>query len=225
MAHIPHSEVDYLCQELASYRYLIGMEKSEYEHFHFLVEMDDKQYHSFSKKIFKDKYNLRGRAIKGLPRQYGKEKQIKDIEKIARYTCKDQNVRTNLKEEELDDLLGQKLEDCKNTKNTSIENVQRCMEEIENYLGITQVNKLNNGQLNVKFDAVSKALQECITINKQYFDNIGHRDLKVLIMEWMKKEKINLRRTTIEHYYLYIRTYSKTLGFNMDDIYDYLYNE
>lgn len=224
MAHIPHKDADILCQELAPYKYLFGMEKTEYEHIHFLVDMNDKQYHAFSKKIFKDKYKLRGRATKGAPRQYGKETKIKDIQKIATYTCKDQNVRTNLLEEELDDLLGQKLEECKNTKNESIENVKKCMQEIENYLGVKQVKTLNDGQYNVILNPKTKALEECVKIQKQYFDNMGTKDLKILIMEWMIKEKINLRRTTIDHYYLYIRANSEYLGQSTEQIYDYLYN-
>ena len=65
MAHIPHTEKEYIKEQLSSFKYLFGMETSEYEHFHFLVEMSDKEYHSFSKRVFKDKYKLRGRAIKG----------------------------------------------------------------------------------------------------------------------------------------------------------------
>ena len=131
MAHISHKECETLCKDLAPYKYLFGMETSDYEHYHFLVEMSDKQYHAFSKKIFKDRYKLRGRAIKGSPRQYGKENHIRDIQKIARYSCKDKNVRTNLTEEELDDLLGQKLEECKNTKGESMENIKKCMLYVE----------------------------------------------------------------------------------------------
>ena len=47
--------------------------------------------------------NCRGRALKGVPRQYGKENKIRDIQKVARYTCKDKNVETNIPEEELDE--------------------------------------------------------------------------------------------------------------------------
>ncbi len=36
MAHIAHSEVETIQQELHEYKYIIGLETSEYEHYHFM---------------------------------------------------------------------------------------------------------------------------------------------------------------------------------------------
>jgi len=119
MAHIDHEHIDYVEETLNNYdvgQYLIGLEGNNspvqgcYEHMHFLVEMDEKDYHKFSKRVFKDKFNLRGRATKGAPRQYGKIKHIDDVENAKTYTVKDGNVRTNMKQEELQKYIEKSYE-------------------------------------------------------------------------------------------------------------------
>lgn len=99
MAHINHEHIDYVETTLNNYgigNYIIAMEETTYQHMHFLVQMTDEDYHKFSKRVFKDKFKLRGRAVKGEPRQYGKIHNIEDIEKAKAYTCKDGNLRTNM---------------------------------------------------------------------------------------------------------------------------------
>lgn len=102
MAHIPHSEIDYVVATLTKYdsvgEYLIGLEGGEYEHMHFFVEMSKTDYTRFSKRVFIDRFKLRGRASKGLSRQYGKVKKIENLTKMAAYTLKDGNIRTNMPE-------------------------------------------------------------------------------------------------------------------------------
>ena len=104
---LPHSEADYLEQTLQEYasvtEYLIGMEVSldshldtSGQHFHFFTDMSPKDYHTFSIRVFRNKYHLRGQARKGLSRQYGKIKEIQDLNKMAAYTIKDNNIRTNM---------------------------------------------------------------------------------------------------------------------------------
>lgn len=110
MAHIQHEDIDYIEEKLNEYsirQYIIGMEISQHkvEHLHFMVEMEDGEYHKFSNAIFKKKYKLRGRAQKGLARQYGKVKDIEDIEKAKAYTCKDQNIRTNMSDQDIKKLI------------------------------------------------------------------------------------------------------------------------
>lgn len=116
MAHIPHSEIDFIVNDLLEQQevitYLIGLETSSKvgEHYHFLVCVDsDTWYHKWSKKIFKDKYQLKGKAYKidgkGYPRQYGKLKEIKDLEKMGAYTVKDSNIRTNMPQNEIDNFV------------------------------------------------------------------------------------------------------------------------
>jgi len=129
MAHINHEHIDYVEETLKNYDiglYLIGLEKTDYEHLHFLVEMEDKDYHKFSKRVFKDKFNLRGRATKGAPRQYGKIKNIEDIEKAKAYTVKDGNVRTNMKDEDLQKYLDKSFK-----KVEKQEFLDECVEELE----------------------------------------------------------------------------------------------
>lgn len=112
MAAIKHTNVDYVVDTLQEYNigtYIIGLEnaegvhsETEGEHFHFLVEMSPEDYHKFAKRVFIDKFKLRGRATKGKPRQYGKLTKIDNLEKMKAYTVKDSNVRTNLNDEQLE---------------------------------------------------------------------------------------------------------------------------
>ena len=216
MAHIKHTERDYIKEQLSSFKYLFGMEKSEYEHFHFLVEMSDTQYHAFSKRVFKDKYQLRGRATKGAPRQYGKEKKIRDIQKVARYTCKDKNVETNITEAELEDILGQKLEECENTKSESMDNIKKCCMFVENQIYGEHLVKDKGGQ-----QELDEGLQNCVILDK--LPSI--KEIKIQIILWMRREKMNIRKTTIETYYLYIVAQSEHLKRDEYHIYNYLYED
>ena len=111
MAAIFHSEADYVEDVLKEYKigaYLIALEttttahlETNGEHFHFLVQMDDRDYSAFSKRLFIVKYKLRGKAIKDKPRQYGKVKKIEDFNRMGAYTVKDGNIRTNMTHEQL----------------------------------------------------------------------------------------------------------------------------
>lgn len=109
---IKHNQTDYVLQILQEYdigSWLLGLEvtkdahkETNGEHIHFLVQMNDKDYHKFSKRIFIDKYKLRGKALKDKPRQYGRVKKIEDLSRMAAYTIKDKNIRTNMSEEQLE---------------------------------------------------------------------------------------------------------------------------
>lgn len=116
MAHIPHEHIDYIVNDLEEQQeiitYLVGLEKSKTvgEHMHFLCCVNsDSWYHKWSKKVFKDKFKLKGKAYKiggnGYPRQYGKLKEIKDLEKMGSYTVKDGNIRTNMSKNEIDNFV------------------------------------------------------------------------------------------------------------------------
>lgn len=104
---LAHSEIDYLVETIQEYdsvtQYLIAMETttsshqdSSGQHFHFVTDMSPQHYHNFSIRVFKNKYKLRGQAKPGLSRQYGKLKEIHDLEKMCAYTCKEKNIRTNM---------------------------------------------------------------------------------------------------------------------------------
>lgn len=129
MAHIPHSEIDYVIETLVGYKsvgeYLIGLETGDYEHMHFVVQMSKEDYHRFSKRVFIGKYKLRGKAMKGEPRQYGKVKAIDNLERMQSYTLKDGNIRTNMSDEKISVLQQQSFK--KNEKQTfRQEMVQYC---------------------------------------------------------------------------------------------------
>lgn len=107
-----HVNFDYLEQTLKEYPiglYLIAAEVTKDshkdtngEHFHFLVQMTESDYHKYAKRCFKDKLKLSGQARDGKPRQYGKVKKIEDIERMAAYTIKQGNIRTNMTESQLE---------------------------------------------------------------------------------------------------------------------------
>lgn len=111
MAAISHKNYQEVKDILFQYdigKYIISKEISKTahtetngEHIHFMVEITDKDYHRFSKRLFIDRFNLRGRASKGKPRQYGKVKQIDSIEKMKTYTLKEGDYESNLSEEEV----------------------------------------------------------------------------------------------------------------------------
>lgn len=110
MAVIRHDQVDYIVDTLLEYdsvtEYLVSMETTHTahsdtsgQHFHFLARMSHTHYKNYADRVFRKKYHLRGQAIKGHPRQYGKLREIHDFEQMATYTCKDGNIRTNMDQE------------------------------------------------------------------------------------------------------------------------------
>lgn len=124
MCALKHEHADYLENMLNEYDigyYIMGLEKcsthkhSNGEHFHFLVQMSLKQYNTFAKRAFIDKFKLHGRARDGVPRQYGKVKQIENLFKMAAYTVKDGNYRTNCPEEEMKTIV-EKAKACSSQK-------------------------------------------------------------------------------------------------------------
>lgn len=71
------------------------------QHMHFIIQMSKHDYHKFSKRIFKDRFGLRGRAQTDAPRQYGRVKHIDNIARMKAYTLKDGHFETNLSDEEI----------------------------------------------------------------------------------------------------------------------------
>lgn len=104
-AAIPFTDVSFCEATLVKYkigRYVIARETSQDthletsgEHLHFCVEMDLKDYTNYAKRVFIDKYKLRGKATQAGPRQYGKVKDIRDIDKMLSYTVKEKNYISN----------------------------------------------------------------------------------------------------------------------------------
>ena len=132
MAAILHTHLDLVEETLKNYNiggYLICCETAtdahkptNGQHMHFYVQMSKKDYHAFAKRLFKDKFNLRGQAKKNAPRQYGKLKKMHCEERYKMYCLKDQedltdrtSIRTNLL---LDDIT--KLHENSFKKNESL---------------------------------------------------------------------------------------------------------
>lgn len=104
MSAIEHKEIEKVQIMLEKYidasaSYIISMETSKTahketkgQHMHYAVQMDDKQYDAFRHTCFNNTYKLRGRAVDGQPRQYGKIKQVRDESKFLSYTVKDKNI-------------------------------------------------------------------------------------------------------------------------------------
>ncbi len=96
MAHIKHDQIEYIKKYIDNRftEYIIAMEVGSKvgEHMHFLLKpQDEDSYHKLAQNVFKQKYKLRGRAQKGLCRQYGKVKEIENIQRMMAYTVKDGN--------------------------------------------------------------------------------------------------------------------------------------
>ncbi len=103
MAHIKHDQKETVENyvTLRFTQYIIAYETSLKvgEHIHFLLWAEDEEdYHKFAQNIFKRKYKLRGKAIKNKCRQYGKVKEIEDIDRMMAYTVKDKNVTYKIDE-------------------------------------------------------------------------------------------------------------------------------
>ena len=206
MAHIPHADADEIRQDLARYetKYIMGLEVSSYEHIHFLALMTDKEYRAFSMKNFIKERKLRGRAVKGLPRQYGKEKEIRDIEKYAKYCLKDKNYLTNMTQDEIEEIIKMKIDDVKNTKSKNANSVQ-LKEELIKYVEDEMEHIIGNHQL--------------INYKTKY-----HRNLKIAIVNFMRKKEIGIRKSTIDMYFYHIIAYSNNnLKMLSADIIDILY--
>lgn len=103
-AQIAHSEEPSVREQLEKYitedaRYIVAKETSTTshketngEHLHFAVDMTKKEYDAFRNTVLVKKYQLRGKAQKDLPKQYGTVKNVRDEMKMLSYTVKDKNI-------------------------------------------------------------------------------------------------------------------------------------
>jgi hypothetical protein len=198
MFHIPASEFDYIEETLKSYdigRYLIGQELTPYEHYHIVFEGNEKIYHTFSTKL-KKKYQLRGRAIKGHPRQYGKIKDIEDIEKLLAYTVKDGNFRGTFSATDIQRFVENsfKKDDIKQFR-------KEVMEHIEG---------LNDLYRKTSFDGTT------------FYDD---RKLKLQIMKYYRDNKIEFTKSKINLIFNYMIQFSSkpNIRMTLEEIYEYLF--
>ena len=69
--------------------YLIAYEEKPYEHYHAIALDTNNKWTQYRQNILITQLGLKGRATKDTPRQYGKLKNIEDINKLISYTIKD----------------------------------------------------------------------------------------------------------------------------------------
>jgi len=188
-AHLPLDQYDCLEEKLQEYNigaYIIAHETTPFSHFHFCVQMEDKEYHNFCQAIFKKKYNLRGRAIKDKPRQYGKLTTINAIEKMKSYTVKDGNYRTNLSHEEITEIY-----------NNSYQKVDK-KKEIEKLFDFLEKQEFKDKHWTIQEYGYFK--KQCETIQIQIIDAIYE-------YIFTQENTLSLSRTAINNYFLkYLRT-------------------
>lgn len=210
MAHIPHADADEIRQDLERLetKYILGLEMSSYEHIHFLVLMTEREYTNIRKRLFIDKYKLRGRAVKGKPRQYGKEKEIRDLEKYTKYCLKDQKYLTNMEKSEIEEIIKMKIDDVKNTKSKNA-NSDVIKDELIKYVETHMGN--HNIYMPTHFGSEKW--------------HSYHRLLRIKIVDFMKTKKLSIRKSTIDMYFYHVVAYSdKQLKLSSADIIDSLYN-
>jgi len=202
MCHIHHDHFDYLEQTLQEYEigeYIIGAEITPgtgIHHFHFLVEMTKYDYAKYSKRVFIDKFKLRGRATKGAPRQYGKVKDIHSLDKAAAYSMKDGNIRTNMSQERISKLAELAYE--KKTDDT----LAKLIEYVDD--NIMKLKDYENEPMNYQ-----KKLER----------------IPILIIGWLRENKKPLRASTIRYYSHQVLAYTrhKDLQYSDSEMYHIMF--
>lgn len=100
----PHSEVETIKKDLLKYtqRFVLALERckgahkeTNGEHYHIAAEIDQEEYNRYKQNIYQKQYKLRGKAIDGKPKQYGKIEKVRDQTKMLAYTIKDMNLVLN----------------------------------------------------------------------------------------------------------------------------------
>ena len=161
--------------------YVIAYEKEPYKHFHFLVEMEERDYAAYRKRVFIDKWGLRGQARDGKPREYGKVRNIEDFDKMLSYTIKDEHFRTNLDQEQIDNALD---------KSFKKEKPKLLKEKMVKWIDMKcQSDTLN--QHDARFLRKKKVL--------------------LLIVEFCQNNKIPLTKSILNSYYLFYRQFTTIL--------------
>lgn len=188
MAHLPLDQFDELEDRIKLFdtEYIIAHETGKNPHYHFIVKITDKEYHNFCQEIFKKKYQLRGRATKDNPRQYGKERNIKDLDRSIMYTLKDGNFRTNMDETTIRNLYDQSFK--KDQKITEITKLFEYLDK-KDYTITRYVNDFE--EFKYKIDGKS-AIRTILLDIYRYCDK--------------NKDVLSISRTSINNYFLkYLR--------------------
>lgn len=116
-------------QEYDIGKYVIALEESPYRHFHICIEMSPNAYNAFVQKYLRKHFGLRGRAVHGLPRQYGRVIGIKKPHKMLTYTLKQGCYLSNIPESELEPY-----KKASYTKDTHQDKDKEIREKLRDYL-------------------------------------------------------------------------------------------
>lgn len=229
---IPYKDADYILEQINNYdplRYLIVFEHplgpKGYPHYHYLVWWTDKNYNAFIKKV-REKYNLRGKAQKNLRKQYGRLKNIEDLEKLQTYMMKDQMTdlndekyakywRYNITDEDIEKFKKASFKKDNQTETCykCIEYVKKNLNMIDEYQSVKIVKHLGDGMIT-------------------YEDSIDYeQQVKLLMIQFHVEKDLRINKTTINNYYIeYIRSEfhkegsTQTLTATTLKIYDKLFN-
>lgn len=190
-ASILHEDEKKVLKQLKTYKsvgtYIMALEtcpKSHQatagEHIHFLVEMNDKDFNAF-RDWQKRHFNLKCKAgaEDHNARQFGKVKAINNLTKMAIYTVKHENVRTNMSEELLRMLVKQsyikvdKKDEIKMMYTHLDDKMKGVIEDADHWLD-------RGGIRDVKKIIINKVLQEqwSIDLNQPTIDRIFRNWLK-----------------------------------------------
>lgn len=188
-AAIKHEHKEEVLKILLEYdieKYIIGLEtaqsthsESNGQHMHFMVQMYPKDYTRFAKRVFIDKYNLRGRALADKPRQYGKVKTIENIQKMMCYTVKDGNLMTNMDEDTIQELIKQSFK--KEDKKTEYEKLYEALTEFAKEANINAHSMLwVDGQRKIK----EKIIEEIVV--KDYKIDMTEQSVHRMLRSWLR---------------------------------------
>lgn len=176
---LSHDEYDNLWEYLCNYtnpasKLILAKETSKSahqdisgQHFHVLVDWEDKTYEAFKKTIIMKQYKLHGKSTKGQARKYGQVKGIKDINKMLSYTIKANDYRSqNYTEEELKNAYANSYEK---------ENKQEFNDEINQYIKSNRKTFINIYQCSITHTVCTRIDFEQIekTVLKYHME---HRD-------------------------------------------------
>lgn len=197
MFHLDEDAFDFLEETLCEYdigKYLIGYETTPYPHYHLCFEGSEPIYHKFSKRVIL-RYGLRGQAKNGLPKQYGKIRDIHDIEKLLTYCSKEGNVRGNFTEEEIQAYI---------EKSYKKDDKKKFLEELIAYLDDQQV-----------FE------HEYFIKNDKLYPTYKHDKLRKKIIRFLIDKDMSFTKNQINHYVIeYLR---KTACLHPEDRAEHIY--
>lgn len=194
---IAESNFDLLEEQLLTYDvgpYIIAFEDDPKDHFHLLFEGTEQIYSCFSKKIV-ERFGLRRKGKGGLIR-YGKVKEIRDIEKMKSYTCKQKNIRTNIPDSELKGILEKSF--VKESKKKSLDMLVEYLDSLQEDIFQTQVidfvvHKTKMVKRDIYYDETIK--KKIIEYKIDHDQNISKSSLQACFLYYLRKTS---RLTKIE---------------------------